>query len=53
MCWRWRKRAGTPPYVQAPKDAVIAEIEKSGFTLVEQVKVPGLKENYLLHFRKR
>ena len=46
------KEGGNTAHVRAPKDAVIAEIEKSGFTLVEQVKVPGLKENYLLHFRK-
>ena len=46
------KEGGNTTHVRAPKDAVIAEIEKSGFTLVEQVKVPGLKENYLLHFRK-
>ena len=46
------KEGGNTAHVRAPKDAVIAEIEKSGFTLVEQVKVPGLKENYLLHFHK-
>jgi ubiquinone/menaquinone biosynthesis C-methylase UbiE len=46
------KEGGNTGHVRAPKNAVIAEIEKSGFTLVEQVKVPGLKENYLLHFRK-
>jgi|SRR5688572_17745615 len=46
------KEGGNTTHVRAPKDAVIAEIEKSGFMLVEQVKVPGLKENYLLHFRK-
>jgi len=39
-------------HVRAPKQAVIAEIEKSGFKLVEDVKVPGLHDNYLLHFRK-
>lgn len=39
-------------HVRAPRDVVIAEIEKSGFRLVEQVNVPGLKDNYLLHFRK-
>ncbi len=32
---------------------VIAEIQQSGFQLVEQPKVPGLSENYLLQFRKR
>ena len=46
------KAGGQSGHVRAPKDAVIAEIEKSGFKLVEQVNVPGLRENYLLHFRK-
>ena len=44
--------ANTMTHVRAPKETVIAEIEKSGFRLVEQVKVPGLRENSLLHFRK-
>lgn len=39
-------------HVRAPKDVVIAEIEKSGFKLVEDMKIPGLQESYLLHFRK-
>jgi hypothetical protein len=38
--------------VRAPKQVVIAEIEKSGFKLVEDIKVPGLRESYLLQFRK-
>jgi ubiquinone/menaquinone biosynthesis C-methylase UbiE len=46
------KAGGNTAHVRAPKEAVIAEIEKSGFRLVKQVKVPGLHENYLLHFRK-
>ncbi|MES2471895.1 MAG: class I SAM-dependent methyltransferase [Pseudomonadota bacterium] len=46
------KTGGQTGHVRAPKDAVIAEIEKSGFKLVEQVNVPGLRDNYLLHFRK-
>ncbi len=44
--------ANTMTHVRAPKETVIAEITKAGFTLVEQVKVPGLRENYLLHFRR-
>ena len=40
-------------HVRAPRDVVIAEIEKSGFALVGQLKVPGLSENYMLQFRKR
>lgn len=46
------KAGGQSSHVRAPKENVIAEIEKSGFKLVEQVNVPGLRENYLLHFRK-
>ena len=44
--------ANTMTHVRAPKETVIAEITKAGFTLVEQVKVPGLRENYLLNFRR-
>lgn len=47
------KEGGNSGHVRAPKAAVIAEIEKSGFVLVGDLKVPGLKENYLLQFRKR
>lgn len=47
------KAGGNDGHVRAPKEAVIAEIEKSGFQLVRQVPVPSLSENYLLHFRKR
>ena len=39
-------------HVRAPKEVVIAEIEKAGFKLVEDIKVPGLRESYLLQFRK-
>lgn len=39
-------------HVRAPKQVVVAEIEKSGFKLVEDIKVPGLRESYLLQFRK-
>ena len=46
------KSGSQTAHVRAPKNEVIAEIEKSGFKLVEQVKVPGLKDNYLLQFRK-
>ena len=47
------EKSGTQTaHVRAPKADVIAEIEKSGFKLVEQVNVPGLKDNYLLQFRK-
>lgn len=47
------KEGGNTGHVRAPKSDVIAEIEKSGFQLVGDLKVPGLKENYLLQFRKR
>jgi FkbM family methyltransferase len=46
------KSGSQTAHVRAPKSDVIAEIEKSGFKLVEQVNVPGLKDNYLLEFRK-
>ena len=46
------KSGSQTAHVRAPKSDVIAEIEKSGFKLVEQVQVPGLKDNYLLQFRK-
>jgi ubiquinone/menaquinone biosynthesis C-methylase UbiE len=46
------KSGASASHVRAPKDVVIAEIEKSGFRLVGQVNVPGLRDNYLLHFRK-
>jgi ubiquinone/menaquinone biosynthesis C-methylase UbiE len=46
------KTGSQAAHVRAPKSEVIAEIEKSGFKLVEDVKVPGLRENYLVHFRK-
>ena len=46
------KIGGQSSHVRAPRDVVIAEIQKSGFQLVEQVNVPGLRENYLLEFRK-
>jgi predicted methyltransferase len=44
--------ANTMTHVRAPKETVIAEIEKAGFRLVRQEKVAGLRENYLLQFRK-
>lgn len=40
-------------HVRASKELVITEIEANGFALIQQIKVPGLKENYLLHFRKK
>lgn len=46
------KTGASTSHVRAPQDVVIAEIEKSGFRLVERVNVPGLRENYLLHFHK-
>ncbi|HWU54426.1 MAG TPA: class I SAM-dependent methyltransferase [Rhizomicrobium sp.] len=46
------KTGAQTSHVRAPKQEVIAEIEKSGFKLAEEVKVPGLHDNYLLEFRK-
>lgn len=46
----------TPPgllqHVRAPKQTVIEEVTAIGFVLVEEIPVDGLKENYLLRFRK-
>lgn len=39
-------------HVRAAKQAVIAEIEASGFDFEEEIELPGLEENYLLRFRK-
>lgn len=46
------KTGSQTAHVRAPKNVVIAEIEKSGFKLVEEIKIPDLHENYLLYFRK-
>ena len=40
-------------HVRAGKKVVIAEVEASGFDLVEEIDLPGLQENYLLRFRKQ
>lgn len=47
------KAGGNTSHVRAPRNVVIAEIEKSGFALVGPLQVPGLTENYMLQFRKR
>lgn len=39
-------------HVRAGKDVFRAEIQDAGFTLVEEVKIDGLKENYFLKFKK-
>ncbi len=39
-------------HVRAGKAVVIAEIEASGFDLIEEIALPGLRENYLLRFEK-
>ena len=38
-------------HVRAPREVFIAEFEQSGFTLVEEVKIDGFTENYVLRFR--
>ncbi len=40
-------------HVRAGKEVITAEIEAAGFQLQDEVKVRGLKENYLLRFRRR
>lgn len=39
-------------HVRAGKEVFRKEIEDSGLTLVEEVKIEGVKENYVLKFRK-
>ena len=40
-------------HVRAGKKVFTAEIEAAGFVLEDEVKVRGLRENYLLRFRRR
>jgi len=40
-------------HVRAGKDVFQAEIVKSGFGLIEEIKIPSFKENYFLRFRKK
>jgi hypothetical protein len=39
-------------HVRAGKEVFRAEILDAGFTLVDEKKIDGLKENYFLKFRK-
>ena len=39
-------------HVRAGKDVFRSEIQDAGFTLVEELKIEGLKENYCLRFKK-
>jgi ubiquinone/menaquinone biosynthesis C-methylase UbiE len=39
-------------HVRAGKEVFRKEIEDAGLTFVEEVKIPGFKENYFLRFRK-
>jgi ubiquinone/menaquinone biosynthesis C-methylase UbiE len=39
-------------HVRAGKDEVSSEITAAGFTFVDELKVEGLSENYLLRFRR-
>lgn len=39
-------------HVRAGKDVFRGEIEAAGFELIEEVEIPGFKENYFLRFRK-
>ncbi len=48
---------GTSPqwlleHVRAGKQVFRSEVEAAGFELIEEVAVPGLKENYFLRFRR-
>ncbi len=39
-------------HVRAGKEVFRKEIEDAGLTFVEEVKIDGMKENYVLKFRK-
>lgn len=39
-------------HVRAGKEVFRSEIEKAGFKFVDEVTIPGFKENYLLRFQK-
>jgi len=39
-------------HVRCDKRTTIKEIEQAGFLFVEELKVPGLEENYMLRFRR-
>jgi len=39
-------------HVRCDKETVKKEIEQAGFVFVEELEVPGLEENYMLHFRR-
>jgi hypothetical protein len=39
-------------HVRAGKDVFTGEIELAGFSLVEEMALPGLSENYALRFRR-
>jgi predicted methyltransferase len=45
-------REWTLEHVRAGKEEVIAEVSSFGFELVEEIRVPGLAENYAVRFRK-
>lgn len=40
-------------HVRAGKDVFRGEIESAGFELIEEVDIPGFKENYFLRFSKK
>jgi predicted methyltransferase len=40
-------------HVRAGQDEVTNEVTSAGFERVEELKVDGLEENYMLRFRKR
>ncbi len=39
-------------HMRAGKDVFTAEILAAGFTMVEEVEIPGLSENYFIRFRR-
>ena len=45
-------REWTLGHVRAGKGRFTSEIERAGFRLLEELKIPGLKENYFLRFAR-
>lgn len=45
-------REWTLGHIRADKERFTSEIKRSGFRLVEEVEIPGLKENYFLRFER-
>lgn len=40
-------------HVRAGKEEVLGELQSFGFELIEEIEIPGLRENYVLRLRRR